>query len=161
MNAPQKPLPFPVVNGMVAIEHVRYLMDDRRKLIAALQSMCGAHGNDEQWWEGEGETRYQNQIDNERLPYPTGDVIRAQVTEDARVLLREMDAAPRARINVALGFNGLDAAAAVEAYPRLVEALRTLTNVDYTFLDNKAIAGPMQHQVNEARALLKELGEDA
>ena len=60
------------------------------KLVEALRTMIAAHGGNEQWWETEGETRYQNQIDNLNLPRPTADVIRQQITDETDALLREL-----------------------------------------------------------------------
>lgn len=34
---------FPVVNGMVAVEHVRYLQQERDKLVEALKRVVGAY----------------------------------------------------------------------------------------------------------------------
>lgn len=63
------------------------LADSLGDALKHLRAMIGAHGNDEKWWETEGEHRYQNQIDNERLPYPTADAIREQVTVEAAAFL--------------------------------------------------------------------------
>lgn len=66
------------------------LMDERAQLVTALRRMIACHGGDEQWWETEGEHRFQNQIDNLNLPRPTADVIRQQITDETRALLRSI-----------------------------------------------------------------------
>lgn len=60
------------------------------ELVAALRTTLGALGNSNEWWETEGDTRFQNQIDDERLPFPSADVIRQQVADEARALLAKL-----------------------------------------------------------------------
>jgi len=69
---------------------VAKLERDRAALIGALRTMIDCHGGDELWWRGEGEHRYQNQIDDMRLPPPTDSVIRQQVTAECAAILHSI-----------------------------------------------------------------------
>jgi len=70
-HTPDTPLPFPVVNGMVAIEHVRYLMDDRARLVAALRDMAQL-------------------VEKYPAYFKAGEANMSQYLENANALLREL-----------------------------------------------------------------------